>query len=615
RALAVGLLAALASLGAAAEEAGRRCVAEKVHEHYDGSDCADSWQCVWDPAGCGGGWENPDLDLGVWDPACACEKDHLGGCRDLYLTTGPLRWRRAALWGPAVALPCAALAGWCAWQRGSFRAGQPLHWWTARYGAGAGLFAVLFVLRPWSEGCPEWNGSTANVFFYLETTVFCALKVVSQVLVAHKLEELRSRRLARAVRALSVSGLLCMSLGAAAASLSWGHSHWEYYGMGMEATGKSPAVIALLLAALCYLLTCICGLWGLLGTVAGAPLCGGGAQWRAACFVRLTAAGLAVSSASAVLTMWYSMASHNVFSNGVSAADAFIDCLMVALFSGLVGPASVRVLARDAFSAINSYTDDQLQAFYEKYLEYLDSAEVRWVRCGYLRDLAASGSVMPRCQEVPDEQVFIGSSGFPLLRNGEKDRFVLSHPWLSKEHPDPTGSKLRLLVHQLDMLHASDAHAIFIDYMSLPQNDKRSPELQRLEREQKTPKPGSHPAVRTQAEEARFKKALSAMELIYSVGKTPVIVLPMGSSVETGREYISRGWCFLEFCLSMSFDNIANADIHYPVRCLMADVKNMKGDTVDGFREAFKSTHFTNKGDADVVLALFEHTLNLASSQ
>eukprot|EP00959_Pyramimonas_sp_CCMP1952_P064732 1351425-Pyramimonas_sp.AAC.1 len=58
---------------------------------------------------------------------------------------------------------------------------------------------------------------------------------------------------------------------------------------------------------------------------------------------------------------------------------------------------------------------------------------------------------------------------------------------------------------------------------------------------QRMPKPGEHPAVRTEVEEVQFKVALSAMEQIYSIGNTPVIVLPMDSCVETGREYISRG--------------------------------------------------------------------------
>merc|ERR1711920_427902 len=134
----------------------------------------------------------------------------------------------------------------------------------------------------------------------------------------------------------------------------------------------------------------------------------------------------------------------------------------------------------------------------------------------------------------------------------------------------------------------------FIDYMSLPQNDKLNPELQRS---------------RSVAEEALFKEALSAMEQVYSVGATPVIVLPMDGAVDEGREYISRGWCFLEFCLALSFGNVANAHIHPPVQHLVDGVKARRGDTVEGFRSAFALTHFTNKGDAGVVLGLFENTL------
>ena len=39
-------------------------------------------------------------------------------------------------------------------------------------------------------------------------------------------------------------------------------------------------------------------------------------------------------------------------------------------------------------------------------------------------------------------------------------------------------------------------------------------------------------------------------------------------------------------------------------------VEELRGDTVEGFREAFKDTHITNKGDESIVLRLFENTLD-----
>ena len=163
---------------------------------------------------------------------------------------------------------------------------------------------------------------------------------------------------------------------------------------------------------------------------------------------------------------------------------------------------------------------------------------------------------------------------------------------------------------QLDVLGAADDEGVFVDYMSLPQNDKQNPELRQLESEDNWPKPGEHPAVRSEEEEAQFKEALSAMEQMYSIGKTRVIVLPADDLVEEGREYISRGWCFLEFCLAMSFHNIANAGVNEPVQRLIDRVEELHGDTVEGFREAFKGTYFTNKGDESIVLRLFENTLD-----
>ncbi|CAK0806810.1 unnamed protein product, partial [Prorocentrum cordatum] len=163
------------------------------------------------------------------------------------------------------------------------------------------------------------------------------------------------------------------------------------------------------------------------------------------------------------------------------------------------------------------------------------------------RRLAEAGSTMVRCQEVPASEAVVGSSGFPRDRSERKHRFVLSHPWLSKEHPDPGGTKLQRLVQQVDFLDASDDDAIFVDYMGLPQYNQQDAEYRRLELEGKVPKPGEHPADRTEEEETLFKKALGSMEMIYSVGNTPVIVLPMNDEVAAGTEYFSRGWCFFEF--------------------------------------------------------------------
>ena len=145
--------------------------------------------------------------------------------------------------------------------------------------------------------------------------------------------------------------------------------------------------------------------------------------------------------------------------------------------------------------------------------------------------------------------------------------------------------------------------------MGLPQHDGQNSDLQRLDREGHWPQPGKHLAVRTEAEESLFKKALVSMEMLYSVGGIPVIVLPAGGSTAQGHDYLSRGWCFLEFCLAFSFGNIANAEIDPAVETLCDTVRDLKADTVEGFHKTFKRTRFTCGGDDAVVLRLFKQTL------
>lgn len=93
----------------------------------------------------------------------------------------------------------------------------------------------------------------------------------------------------------------------------------------------------------------------------------------------------------------------------------------------------------------------------------------------------------------------------------------------------------------------------------------------------------------------------------------PVIVLPMDGHTEEGKSYIRRGWCFLEFCLAYSFGNVANEECHESVKHLCDEIRDSRADTEDGFREAFKGTHFTQSGDESVVLRHFANTISRKS--
>ncbi|CAK0809343.1 unnamed protein product, partial [Prorocentrum cordatum] len=343
-------------------------------------------------------------------------------------------------------------------------------------------------------------------------------------------------------------------------------------------------LVALLAAAA---VTC-CGTWGLLAAAARAARSGRAWAAQAARWVA-GAAALVVASCPLALAEGLLLA---------EAARTTEQDSGLALSWGLAVNDGSNCL--QACERINCYSAQELQVCYEEFLVYLDDAQVKWVRFGYLRRLAESGSIMARCQDVPADEAVIGRSGFPGDRGDPKHRFVLSHPWLSKKNPDPSGAKLQMLVRQLDLLGASDDDDafVFIDFMGLPQHDTSDPDFENLEQADNWPKPGEHRAVRTEAEEALFTKALSSMELIYSMSNTPVIMFPMDGEVAAGSEYPSRGWCFFEFCLALSFGNIANAAIHPPVGQMCRKGASLRVDTVECFRKGFRTTRFASKDDA-----------------
>ncbi|CAK0832441.1 unnamed protein product [Prorocentrum cordatum] len=165
--------------------------------------------------------------------------------------------------------------------------------------------------------------------------------------------------------------------------------------------------------------------------------------------------------------LWYAAASAHAINNA-------FNCLQVAFLSRLSGPRSFRRLAVDAFERINPYTSSELQCRYLEFLVYLDDAQVKRVRCSYLRHLRGMGSTMVRCQEVPVAEAYVGSEGLPNSRDEPKHRYVVSHPWISKEHPDPNGVQLWALVEQLDLMEASDSDAVFIDFMGCRSTTSRT---------------------------------------------------------------------------------------------------------------------------------------------
>ncbi|CAE7235872.1 Nlrc5 [Symbiodinium sp. CCMP2592] len=145
---------------------------------------------------------------------------------------------------------------------------------------------------------------------------------------------------------------------------------------------------------------------------------------------------------------------------------------------------------------------------------FLINADIRLVRCEYLKELQAAGRLLPRRQEAERETLRDGRSALvspaelwrltfhPQRLSLEGDisdraafrlpgkhvRIVsVSHVWESREHPDPWGFQLQELCSHLRCMEAEIAeHAgyanhetwVFVDFTSLPQY-KRNPEQEK----------------------------------------------------------------------------------------------------------------------------------------
>ncbi|CAK0849703.1 unnamed protein product [Prorocentrum cordatum] len=495
--------------------------------------------------------------------------------------------------------PYVVTVAWGVGYRSRFRKSLLMHRFARAFFAGAGLSATVSVTYPWLYTCHLGPVALTKLPYTIVSSAWVVCKYSSMFIIASKLRDLGRRNIARIIMYILV--------------------------------GIAPAVPAVLVASfhpelisendlvqLLLQIVAVVPWWVMLSSVVFAGVCSlcasaqrtihsdSSAQRRAGMWIMVTAVAAAASTVVSTFTpgfhIWHGSGSLHM------SASLFLECvvdsLSVLVLAGLAGPPEVRRLALMAFTAINCYGDEQLNDFHLEFLQYLDDARIKRVRCGYLRQLASTGGKMPRCQDVPASEAIIGSAGFPGCKDDPKHRYVLSHPWLSKEL-----SKLQMLCDQLDAMGADDSDCLFADYMSLPQHNMQDPYLQRLEREGNWPEPGTHPSVRTAEEDAIFKTSIDSMELLYSASHTPVIVLPMDECVPAGMEYISRGWCFLELCIAHSFGNIANADM-CDVKLLCEKVRSEGCNTVEGFEVAFLDKRFTYAGDGDIVLRLFEKTVN-----
>ena len=96
----------------------------------------------------------------------------------------------------------------------------------------------------------------------------------------------------------------------------------------------------------------------------------------------------------------------------------------------------------------------------------LNDAKIRWVKVKALRRWQRNGERIPRMQDLVFGDYVDTAWG---SWNMDRNRFVVSHAWLSKGDPDPTGEQLNAIVAELNRLAAPDSDVVFYDHASIPQ--------------------------------------------------------------------------------------------------------------------------------------------------
>uniref|UniRef100_A0A0G4FF66 Uncharacterized protein n=1 Tax=Chromera velia CCMP2878 TaxID=1169474 RepID=A0A0G4FF66_9ALVE len=233
----------------------------------------------------------------------------------------------------------------------------------------------------------------------------------------------------------------------------------------------------------------------------------------------------------------------------------------------------------------------------------IDSEAVAFWPLDFLRSLLKKGAKLPYRQKIAETAKDLGVVCEPFsarrlaadLRHPVGAPFKLvavSYPWLSQEHPDPEGFRLRSVLKHLDkQWWAQDGSPVtvfvFWDYLSLFQHP-----------------PGER---RTDAQDALFKEGLCKMDLIYSSPHTHVIrSTAVPESAANPTKCVDRGWCWFESAVTA----------FKPPAQVLSDDSDQERPSLSvpatplRFGETLDTKKFTNgKADAEGVKVLYKNFL------
>lgn len=260
----------------------------------------------------------------------------------------------------------------------------------------------------------------------------------------------------------------------------------------------------------------------------------------------------------------------------------------------------------------------------------MESRAESLLRKGMVRILRAKwmlqqpeGYVLQRCQELPAE-AFVPPATAAQLFKRDFGLVVLSYPWLSEQHPDPTGFHFaffrQYLAKHMGYFGGSDsAHddfGVFWDFAALPQHGQSSR--------------------RTPEERDLHRRGLGVMHFFYGSTETLVVQLKnLPESTGTGqdlnlRPYEERGWCMFEATvaniLKSSFrlldlssepvrESLAKEEVQWPEVQSAAAAERVPILDPDTMKAELEKTAFTNgKDDLLLVVDKYEEFFHLAAA-
>lgn len=181
---------------------------------------------------------------------------------------------------------------------------------------------------------------------------------------------------------------------------------------------------------------------------------------------------------------------------------------------------------------------DRELPFVRKVVGLLHSRSVRLLSGRWLLE-RPEGYVIQRCQDL-EPRAFVAPIKAAQLYQSKYGIVVLSYPWLSKRHPDPTGFFFRLLQqylakHMQQFCDFNDGDVgIFWDFAALPQP--------------------CQDGGRSEAEKKALKRGLQAINFLYGSPDSVVLqfrTFPDSPDLDLNlRPYKERGWCVFEETIS-----------------------------------------------------------------